>query len=76
MVERVRSNAIERAIVLRTHRNIAEQIARKKIIIVPENSITDFEVRRSRHRLDGTVGFAFSACTVFADPGGSKEQSI
>ena len=35
MIERKNPNAIERAIVLRTHRHIPEQIARKKIIPFP-----------------------------------------
>src|SRR6266852_4976233 len=37
---------------------------------------SDFEVRWPRYRLNGTVGFAFSAGTLLADPGGSQEQSI
>ena len=39
-------NAIERAVVLQTHKNIPDQIAREKIIIIPENSIADFEARQ------------------------------
>ena len=36
---------------------------------------SSFKVRRPRDRLDGAVGFAFGARTLFGDPGGSQEQS-
>src|SRR5712691_11541470 len=36
---------------------------------------SSFEVRWPRNRLDGAVGFAFGARTLFRDLGGSQEQS-
>src|SRR3989344_7616908 len=38
--------AIEGAVVLRTHRDIPGQIARERVIVIPENSIADFEARQ------------------------------
>src|SRR3990167_9220879 len=46
MIERRIPNAIEGAVVLRTHRDIPGQIARERVIVIPENSIADFEARQ------------------------------
>src|SRR3990167_2920377 len=46
MIERRIPNAIESAVVLRTHRDIPGQIARERVIVIPENSIADFETRQ------------------------------
>lgn len=63
MIERRNPNAIERAVILRTHRNIPGRIARERIIPFPENSIADFEARqlpnlgdfRIRYNLQGKL---------------------
>src|SRR3990167_10210852 len=50
-------NAIERAVVLQTHKNIPDQIARERIFIVPENSITDFEARQLPNLDDARIRY-------------------